>query len=132
MAHEFDALEFLALLSSHVPRPYESLTRYYGYYSCRSRGERKKLVATPVDQPEVEPSRKPSLTWAQCIKRVYEINPLECPKCKGTMRVVAFLQDEVEISKIMGHLGIPKFKPPPKLPRAPPELGDFDSIQPWD
>jgi hypothetical protein len=31
VAHEFDALEFLALLSSHIPKPYELLTRYYGW-----------------------------------------------------------------------------------------------------
>ena len=128
-AHEFDALEFLALLSSHVPRPYESLTRYYGWYSCRSRGERAKLKSPVQDSAFAlpEPVRRPSLTWAQCIKRVYEINPLECPKCKGTMRIVAFLQDNAEISKIMTSLGIPKFRPPPKLPRAPPDQsGLFD------
>lgn len=27
-AHEFDAMEFLALLSTHIPKPYESITRY--------------------------------------------------------------------------------------------------------
>jgi hypothetical protein len=26
--HEFEGLEFLALLSSHIAKPYESLTRY--------------------------------------------------------------------------------------------------------
>jgi hypothetical protein len=35
-AHEFDALEFLALLSTHITKPYESLTRYYGFWSCLS------------------------------------------------------------------------------------------------
>ena len=30
-AHEFDAMEFLALLSTHIPKPYESITRYYGW-----------------------------------------------------------------------------------------------------
>jgi len=38
VTHEFDALEFLALLSAQVPAPYESLTRYFGRYSCRRRG----------------------------------------------------------------------------------------------
>ena len=42
VAHEFDALEFLALLSTQVSKPYESLTRYYGRYSCRLRGERAR------------------------------------------------------------------------------------------
>jgi len=41
--HEFDALEFLALLTCHLPKKYESITRYYGHYSCRSRGKRAKL-----------------------------------------------------------------------------------------
>lgn len=30
-AHEFDTMEFLALLSTHIPKPYESITRYYGW-----------------------------------------------------------------------------------------------------
>jgi hypothetical protein len=28
-AHEFDPLEFLAALSVHIPKTYESITRYY-------------------------------------------------------------------------------------------------------
>lgn len=47
--HEFDALEFLALLSGHIPKPYESLTRYYGWYSCRARGERAKAKTPPSE-----------------------------------------------------------------------------------
>jgi hypothetical protein len=43
VTHEFDALEFLARLSCQIPAPYESLTRYFGRYSCRRRGERAKL-----------------------------------------------------------------------------------------
>ena len=51
-AHEFDALEFLAALSCHVPKTYESITRYYGRYSCRRRGERAKL--SPPEDHEQE------------------------------------------------------------------------------
>lgn len=39
--HEFDAPQFLALLSSHIPNTYESITRYYGWYTCRKRGEKQ-------------------------------------------------------------------------------------------
>ena len=46
VAHEFDALEFLAELTVHIPKIYESLTRYYGRYSSRRRGERAKLTTT--------------------------------------------------------------------------------------
>ena len=76
-AHEFDALEFLALLSAGVPKPYESLTRYYGWYACRVRGERKKLVA--VQEQGTEEKVEAAGSWAACIKRIYEISPLECP-----------------------------------------------------
>ncbi len=31
---------------------------------------------------------------ATCIKRIYEIDPLECPKCKAQMRIIAFIQEQ--------------------------------------
>jgi len=39
---EFDALEWLAAMCSHVPNKGEQMVRYYGYYSNVSRGKRKK------------------------------------------------------------------------------------------
>jgi hypothetical protein len=47
-AHEVNALEFLAQLSCHISKTYESSTRYYGRYSSRRRGERAKLFP-PLD-----------------------------------------------------------------------------------
>jgi hypothetical protein len=38
----FDALEWLAVMCSHVPNKGEQMVRYYGYYSNVSRGNRKK------------------------------------------------------------------------------------------
>ena len=112
-------LEFLALLSVSIPKPGESVIRYYGWYSCRGRGERKKKNRPPVpsisELPE-DPAPKPSLSWAQCMKRILEINPLECPQCGAEMRIVAFLHDHHEIEKIMRSLGIPKSQSPPPVP----------------
>lgn len=70
--------EFLALLSSHVTKPYESLTRYYGYYSCRARGERKMRDKQEGPEQLVERVGKASSSWAACMKRILEIDPLEC------------------------------------------------------
>ena len=91
-AHEFDTLEFLAGLSAHIPKTYESLTRYYGRYSCRRRGERAKLIPPPEDEAETDEKRQFSKSsWAACIRlrpcgnyggqvrRIYEIAPLACP-----------------------------------------------------
>jgi hypothetical protein len=33
-----------------------------------------------------------SQSWAMLIKRVYEVDPLSCPKCGGQMAVVAFIE----------------------------------------
>ena len=32
-------------------------------------------------------------TWAMLIKRVYEVDPLECPCCGGQMKFVSFIED---------------------------------------
>ena len=52
------------------------------------------------------------------IKRVYEADPLACPKCGGEMKVIAFIeppQGEV-IEKIMRHCGLWR----DSSPRPPP------------
>ncbi|HEY4934163.1 MAG TPA: hypothetical protein VII23_21575 [Terriglobales bacterium] len=43
--------------------------------------------------------------WAQLIRRVYEIDPLVCPRCRGVMRVVAFITEGRVIRRILEHLG---------------------------
>ncbi len=56
VAKSFSPLEFLAELSQHIPNTYEQLIRYYGFYSARSRGARRreaeleKLVGNPVGE----------------------------------------------------------------------------------
>ena len=39
----FKSLDFLAQMTQHIPDKYQNLTAYFGHYSCRSRGERKKI-----------------------------------------------------------------------------------------
>ncbi len=136
-AHEFDALEFLAALSVHIPKTYESITRYYGRYSCRRRGERAKLSPPPPEEQESDYRREfRKSSWAACIKRVYEIDPLECPKCKAQMRIIAFIQDEHSIKDIMKAQGIPGFQAPPPIPTfidtalAIDEIPSYDSFEP--
>ena len=47
-----------------------------------------------------------SQTWAMLIKRVYEVDPLACPKCGGTMKVLAFIEPPqgAVIEKILASL----------------------------
>ncbi len=44
--------------------------------------------------------------WARLIRKVYEADPLECPNCKGPMRVIALIEDPQVIRRILEHLGL--------------------------
>jgi len=39
-------------------------------------------------------------------KNFYEADPLECPKCKGPMRVIALIEDAHVVRRILEHLGL--------------------------
>jgi hypothetical protein len=122
-----DPLEFLAEFTQHIPPKGAHLIRYYGWYSNKARGMRRKqaeAAATALGEPAAPapPRSRASQTWAMLIKRVFEFDPLVCPKCGGTMKVVAFIeppQGEV-IEKILKHCGLWC----PAASRAPP-AGDL-------
>jgi hypothetical protein len=49
------------------------------------------------------------------IRKVYEVDPMACPKCGGTMKIIAFLTDFSAVDKIIRHLKLTfaAEKPPP-------------------
>jgi hypothetical protein len=105
----FNALDWLAQLVTHIPNKGEQMVRYYGYYSNKSRGLRKKagtdgLVPTLADS-DLSPKvfRK---NWARLIQKIYNVDPLLCPACQGPMKVIAFTEDDEIIARILRHLGL--------------------------
>ena len=118
------ALEWLAAMCSHVPNKGEQMVRYYGYYSNAARGKRKKANA----DDQIPCILEPELTgkafrknWARMIQKIYEVDPLVCPKCSGPMRVVAFIEDPDVIRKILKHLDLWDVKRKPRpCAHAPP------------
>ena len=44
-----------------------------------------------IDEPAVDSRRKAN--WARLIQKVYTIDPLECPNCGATMRIIALIDD---------------------------------------
>jgi len=112
-----DYLEFIARVTSHIPDKGQVMIRYYGLYANAHRGKKKKAGVDPSCPPiiEDETSFIPSSGWAEMIKKVYEIDPLICPKCGGLMKVISFIEDYKVIDKIIDHLKL-TFKaerPPP-------------------
>ncbi len=78
--------------------------------------------------PRTAAERHAAMTWAQRLKRVFQIDIETCSACGGAVKVIARIQDPAVIDKILTHLqqkGIPG--PKDLLPqcRAPP-AGLFD------
>ena len=71
------------------------------------------------DEPPEEllpPERRPiSRYWASWIAKIFEVDPLECPKCQGRMKVKAIIHKPSEIERICTHLGIKAWQPPAPL-----------------
>ena len=118
----YDPLEFLAAATSHIPDRGEHLVRYYSWYSSVKRGKRRKLgleepaeiTAIAEDGLSGKAARR---SWARLIRKVYEVDPLECPECGSRLRIVAFIEDGFVVHKILKHLML--WEEP--IPRAPPE-----------
>ena len=133
----FDASDFIALLTQHVPPKGLQLIRRYGLYSSRSRGkwtEKPHVVRLApqgwkqehLDSPdfhETQESHGPDLSvcsaerraaWARLIAKVYEVDPMVCSRCGSPMRILAIITDPQEVKKILRHL-VKAGKPPPGL-----------------
>jgi transposase len=57
----------------------------------------------------------PSKGWAEMIRKVYEVDPMACPQCGGTMKIIAFLTDYAVVDRIIKHLKLTFVaeRPPP-------------------
>jgi len=123
----FRATDFIADLTVHIPPKGKHLIRYYGSYASRTKGKtrqegRFKKFGVGINNKSdsdnqeivgIEVSEKSSRhAWAMLIKKVYEVDPLKCPNCGSTMKVIAVIHDRVEIEKIIAYLE--------KKNRAPP------------
>ena len=98
-------------------------------YSNVSRGKRRKAEAenggvggagagpaSRAARAEARDARALRRSWAQLIKRIYEVDPLVCPSCGSEMKVIAFITEHDVIDAILRHLA----KAETRSPRGPP------------
>ena len=107
------------------------MVRYYGWYSNKMRGQRRKRAeeaqeeaarksaATAeqgcgakgiaaieiIEHRALKPRRIPSRSWRELIKKVWEVDPLLCPQCQHEMRIVSLINDAQIIERILRHVG---------------------------
>jgi len=77
-------------MRSHIPGRGEQMVRYCGYYSNVSRGKRKETEddGVPSILEADQSSKEYRKNWARLIQKIYEVDPLTCPKCQGIMRII--------------------------------------------
>jgi hypothetical protein len=69
------------------------------------------------------------MTWAQRLKRVFNIDIEICEQCGGAVKVIASNEDPLVIQKILSHLNTKNDDVVELLPpqiRAPPQISLFD------
>jgi hypothetical protein len=51
------------------------------------------------------------------IRKIYEVDPMACPKCGGRMKVISFITEYAVVDRIIDHLKLTfaAAKPPPSL-----------------
>ena len=116
-----DALDFVHAVVTQIPDARKHLVRYYGAYSHRrcaivreKNGAADALAGagTPVAPAASEPvtpaepgspEAKRRSAWARVLKKVFEVDPLVCPKCGGEMKVIAWITDRAVIDRILAH-----------------------------
>jgi len=101
------------------------LVRFYGWYSNVSRGKRRKAEtengengaagagpASRAARDEASTARALRRSWAQLIKRIYEVDPLVCSSCGSEMKVIAFITEHDVVDAILRHLAKTKARSP--------------------
>ena len=108
----FNPMDFIARLAALVPKPRVNLTRYNGVLAPNHRwrglvtpGRRGRGVKS-ISNAEIRSSaqRHAAMTWAQRLKRVFSIDIEVCGRCGGSVRVIAYIQDQDIIDRILAHL----------------------------
>ena len=113
--------------------------------SNRARGERAKAQKTqaalghaalcaspiePVSEPASAFAAHARSAWARLIRKVYEADPLECPKCHGPMRIIALIDDPPVVRRILDHLRLWQREAMERSPPVPPEAWPVNSVLP--
>ncbi len=136
----FEPLDFIARLAALIPKPRVNLTRFHGVFAPNSkhrvdvtpakRGKRDDKVAE--DETGRTPAqRHVAMTWAQRLKRVFNIDVEICSNCGGAMKIIACIEDPDVIQKILAHLDsvipVPLTAILPES-RAPPQISLLDTF----
>ena len=128
---ELDRLDLVHALCQQIPDAGMHMVRYYGAYSNRTRGrlvEARTVLAeggappaaplpdderllppdlsfedTPAPAPPGSSEARRRQAWARMLRKVFEIDPLLCPRCGVEMEIVAWITKPAVVDAILRH-----------------------------
>ena len=125
----YEPMELMERLAALVPPPRFNVTRY-GVLAPASTfrplivpedktaiapthpGCPARIDASKTDAVRPKSKRRKNYSWAQLLKRVFELDVLSCPRCGGRMRILCAINSPPAIQKILACLGLPTRAPP--------------------
>jgi len=123
VAVDMDPLSLLSRLATAVPPPRRHTVRYAGVLAPASK-LRPKIVPRPAVAAEAEKPAKRAGSryrpWAELLKRCFAIDVLACPRCGGSMRLVALVTEAASVRRFLRRLGESTDAPARAPARGPP------------
>lgn len=126
-----DPLDAIHALTLQIPDPKQHLVRYYGAYANRAR-RLYRFADSPADAEDVAAAAPPRpgdedspfsterrKSWARLLRKILEVEPLLCPRCRVELSVVSVITDPNVVDRILEHVGAGRGHDPFE-PRAPP------------
>lgn len=99
------------------------MSRYHGVLAPHH-SWRRQIVPGHAEGAAVTGDAKPAgrrrMTWAELLKRVFQIDLTTCPDCGGAVRFIAAVMKREVVVKILDHLKLPTAIPQWVPARGPP------------
>lgn len=113
IAVEMDPLSLLCRLATSVPPPRFHTVKYAGVLAPASPW-RPRIAPPPKTPPATEQAHEENppkraigtyRPWAELLKRTFDVDVLQCPKCKGRMKLLAVVTDPKSVSRYLAAIG---------------------------
>jgi hypothetical protein len=111
VAVDMDPLSLLCRLAAAVPPPRFRTVKYAGVLASaspwRARVTPPPPPTTGPDPATAEAPKRPGAyrPWAELLKRTFDVDVLECPTCRGRMKLIAMVTERESVARYLAGIG---------------------------